>query len=227
MQPREAADRAPNRFDVERAIKKADSLPPIAAHLLLDLCTYMDQGSTTIPYKHGPSLTMLTRDSKWSRRTVIRYLAWLEHAGWLTRLRPTVAAARKEHKRTAYIVHVPEWVIEAIRARDSEFPGLGLPDAQARVPPTLELGQASAQARARARLKPDQPDLSDQGLADIVIAQMQERTGKTVTREWAAQTVQMILARPGIKSPRAYLVRTISTDPNPQRWLPTETPPPF
>jgi hypothetical protein len=64
-------------------------------------------------------------------------------------------------------------------------------------------------------------------LVDLVIKQLAERTGITVTREWAETTRATLLARPGIKNPRAYIIRTITTDPNPERWLPTPAPPPY
>jgi hypothetical protein len=60
-----------------------------------------------------------------------------------------------------------------------------------------------------------------------VIRQLAERTGVTVTRDWAETTLATLLARPGIKNPRAYVIRVITTDPDPQRWLPTPAPPPY
>jgi hypothetical protein len=64
-------------------------------------------------------------------------------------------------------------------------------------------------------------------LVDLVIKQLYERTGVTVTHEWAETTRDLLLARPGIKNPRAYIIRTITTDPRPERWLPTPVPPPL
>jgi hypothetical protein len=64
-------------------------------------------------------------------------------------------------------------------------------------------------------------------LAELVIRQLHKRAGVTVTREWAETTRDLLLARPGVRNPRAYIIRTITTDPHPERWLPTPEPPPY
>lgn len=229
MPARRDPDRLPDRWDVERAVKKAADLDPIAAHLLMDLLTYMDQGTTVIPYRWTPSLTDLTKDTKWTRRTVTRYLNILEEQGWLVRIRPAKSAAQKHHARTAYTVLIPvglrTWDSQA---RGSETPGLGTENAQARGSGNPELETEKPEARDRTGHSPDlpdQPDLSEE--TAIVVKLLEERTGIRVDAEWAAKTAEMICSRPGIKNRRAYLIRTLVTDPNPQRWLPTPQPPPY
>jgi hypothetical protein len=218
--------RPPDRWEAERAVKSSD-LPPIAKHLLLDLLTYMDSGSLVIPYRWSPSLTGLSADTSWTRRTVIRWLDYLEQAGWLARLRPTVHDARVHHRRTAYTVLVPNRLVTGRpQSRDSDSPGLVTGSAQARDQGTPELGTHRPGASDRARLNqtvPDQPDQPD--LTELVIRLLSKETGVTVDAAWAAKTVELITSRPGLTNPRAYLIRIITTDPH--KWLPTPQPPPY
>jgi hypothetical protein len=218
--------RLPDRWDVERAVKASD-LPPIARHLLLELCTCMDAGTAVIPYRWSPSLTGMSDDTGWNRRTVIRWLDFLEQAGWLSRLRPTVEDARKLHRRTAYTVIVPVGLVTASqRARDSDAPGLVTGNHRARDSASPELGTQGHGASDRLphiQTDPEQPDQPD--LTELVIRLLNKETGVTVDAAWAAKTVELITTRPGLKNPRAYLIRTITTDP--LRWLPTSQPPPF
>jgi hypothetical protein len=224
--PAPDAARGPDRWDVERAVK-ASALPAIARHILLDLCTYMDAATLVIPYRWSPSLTGLTDDTAWSRRTVVRYLDDLEAAGWLARLRPTVHDARVHHRRTAYTVMIPDGLgTGSAQARGAPDPGLGTGSAQARGATNPGLGAQGQGASGGERLiqtAPDQPDQPD--LQDLVIRLLHKETGVTVDAEWAAETVGTILSRPGISNPRAYLIRTITVDP--LRWLPTPQPPPY
>ena len=216
--------RPPDRWEAERAVKRSD-LPPIARHLLLDLLTYMDAGSLAIPYRWSPSLTGLSGDTAWTRRTVIRWLDYLEQAGWLARLRPTVHDARVHHRRTAYTVLIPNRLVtDRAQARDSQTSGLVTDRAQARDPGALELGTHRPGASDSARLNqtvPDQPDPPD--LTEVVIRVLARETGVTVDAAWAATTAETILSRPGITNPRAYLIRILSVDP--RKWLPTPQPP--
>jgi hypothetical protein len=206
---------------------KYSDLPAIAKHVLLDLLTHTDAGTLVIPYRWSPSLTGLTNDTGWSRRTLIRYLDYLETAGWLARLRPTVDDARKKHRRTAYTVMIPVGLVpERAQAREPADLGLVPGRAQAREPADPELGASRRGASAGARLNqtaPDQPDQPD--LTSLVIALLHKETGVTVDADWADKTVAEILGRPGIKNPRAYLIRMITI--NPRKWLPTPQPPPY
>ena len=213
MPPRNE-ENLPDRFDVERAVERSD-LAPIGRHIILLLCGRMTQGSTLIPREFSPSLTRLAAGTGLDRRTVMRHLNELEELGWLVRHRPDPDKARKEHARTNYTVLIP---------------GLGAASAQARDTGSRGLGAGGPEARGTA---PHNQALSDQrtdqseDLAILVVKQLLERTGTEVTHEWAAATRDLLLARPGIVNPRAYIIRTITTDPNPERWLPTPAPPPY
>jgi hypothetical protein len=64
---------------------------------------------------------------------------------------------------------------------------------------------------------------------DAVITALRLRTGKTVTREWAARVIEHVLGdRADIKSRLGYLTAAIRTEPKPhERFLPAPQPPPF
>jgi hypothetical protein len=223
-------EKLPDRYEVERAVE-ASSLAPIARHIILVLCSRMSQGSTLIPAQYSPSLTKFALGTGWDRRTIMRHLRDLEEAGCITRHRPPADKARREHARTNYTV----WLgaIKAL-ARDREAQALGADSAQARDAASPGLGAGRPGPRGAA---PSNQTVSDHGtdrsgeitedLAELVVKQLAERTGVTVTREWAEKTRDLLLARPGIKNPRAYIIRTITTDPHPERWLPTPEPPPY
>lgn len=222
-------EKLPDRFDVERAVEKSD-LEPIARHIILLLCTKMMQGSTLIPAEFSPSLTKFAEGTGWDRRTIMRHLNDLEKAECLERHRPDPAKARREHVRTNYTVWLK--AIKA-RARDKKPQGLEAGSAQAR--DTASPGLGAARSRARGAV-PSNQTLSDQrtdqsgiteDLAELVVKQLLERTGVTVSITWAEKTRALLLSRPGIKNPRAYIIRTITTDPHPERWLPTPEPPPY
>jgi hypothetical protein len=219
----------PDRFDVERAVERS-SLAPIGRHIILVLCGRMMQGSTLIPREFSPSLTRLAAGTGWDRRTIMRHLNELEKLGWLIRHRPDPDKARREHVRTNYTVLIPGLGAASAQARDTGTRGLGAASAQARDTGTRGLGAGDPGARGTA---PHNQALSDQrtdqseDLAVLVIKQLLERTGIEVTREWAAATRDLLLARPGVVNPRAYIIRTITTDPKPERWLPTPVAPPF
>lgn len=216
-------ERLPNRFDVERAVE-ASALGPIGRHIILFLCTRMMAGSTLIPREHSPSLTRLAAGTGWDRRTVMRHLALLEQSGWLIRHRPDPHAARTRHARTSYTVLAPGL------ARGTPPGGVGAasPGAGGARPPGLGAGTPGARGTAPRKSDPSDHKTDQSGdMGELVARQLLDRTGVTVSREWAEQTAGLLLARPGIKNPRAYLIRTITTDPHPERWLPTPVPPPM
>lgn len=228
MPPRNDPDRLPNRFDVERAVEASD-LAPIGRHIILVLCGRMMQGSTLIPAVHSPSLTRLASGTGWDRRTIMRHLTLLEESGWLIRHRPDPHKARTEHARTAYTVLMPELGAGVPRARDQASRGLGTAGAGARDPASQGLGAADPGARGtvpHSQIGSDQRTDQSVDLVGLVVRQLLGRTGTEVSREWAQATLDLILARPGIVDPRAYIIRTITTDKHPDRWLPTPTPPP-
>lgn len=224
--PAPEASGPPDRWVAERSLRDSD-LPPIAKHLLLDLLTHADAGTLVIPYRWSPSLTGLAEETSWHRRTVIRWLDFLEAEGWLARIRPTVENARKNHHRTRYTVMIPAGLVSRRdRARDSADLALVTDDPRASGNADPDLGTQGRGAGDRARLiqtvpeRPDQPDLTE-----LVIRLLSKETGVTVDAAWAAKTVELITSRPGLTNPRAYLIRILTTDP--RKWLPTAQPPPF
>lgn len=225
----ESAPKPPDRWAVERALKAAD-IPPIACHLALMLCTYLDADSTRLPYKFSPSITGLTRATGWSRRTVTRWLEWLECEGWLVRLRPTKEQQRKEHMRTAYSLLIPvDLGPEGPAARATAVPGLGTQRPLARAPATTELGPDGPGARAPGAHNQTYPDHQtepdhDREEVELVVKILAERTGVTVDASHAARIRDLIVARPHKPGTRRiYLIRTLATDKNPERWLKEES----
>lgn len=210
-------------------MERSDLLP-IGRHILLVLCTRMQQGSTLILPGHSPSLTTLAAGTGWDRRTIMRHLAELERLGWLIRQRPDPHLARTQHLRTNYSVVPPGLGAVSTGARGTGSRGLGTVSTGARDTRSPDLGAGDSGARGSAphsQTPSAHADQSEEALAELVIEQLHERTGVTVTAEWAAGTVAMLLARPGIKNPRAYILRTIAADPSPQKWLPTPQPPDY
>lgn len=201
-------------------------MPAIAKHLLLDLCTYMDQGTAILPYRWSPSLTLITRDTSWSRRSVVRYLQWLEDHGWLARIRPTRHNARTRHARTAYTVMIPDWLgPESPLSSAMVAPALVPRGAQAREPGTPDLGPVGHEARepgAHSQNLPYQPDNPDRP-AELV-ASFYAQFGRRLTPEAAAAIAARMLARPGAigQDPQSYIRRVLATDRHPERWLDDE-----
>ncbi|MGW5430394.1 hypothetical protein ACWET9_24760 [Streptomyces sp. NPDC004059] len=102
-----------------------------------------------------------------ARASVRNHLNKLEAAGWVTRERPTVAAARAEKARTLYKIRVPKGAVvpesdgeelgqDVAEARAGDAlaqPPVGQEMPQARAGDALELGQEMTLARAGAALK--------------------------------------------------------------------------
>ncbi len=59
----------------------------------------------------------------------------------------------------------------------------------------------------------------------VIITELEKRTGKTITREWAARIHRELLDRPGIRNPGGWLRKVIRAEPDPARWLPRSVPP--
>lgn len=74
---------------------------------MLVLADVAEVGTAEIPEQYTPSLTVLADETGLDRSTVRRHLATLETAGWVDRMRPTVAAARMNGERTRYRLMVP------------------------------------------------------------------------------------------------------------------------
>lgn len=204
-------------------------LPKGARDVLFLLARRMDQGSTVIPLQHSPSLSTIARHSGWSKRHVQRFLNLLEQAGLLYRNRPSPYEARARHARTAYTVNVQQLQelardTQSQAARDKVSLPLGTPGPGARDTGTPAQGTGSRAARdtvAHSQTLSDQPGQPDPEIA-LIVSLLKVRTGEAVSGEWADGVRQQLLGRPGAdgQAPAAYIRRALSTDPNPQRWLP-------
>lgn len=223
----EPAPKLPDRWAVERAAKSAD-IPPIACHLILTLATYLDADSTRLPYRFSPSITGLTRATGWSRRTVTRWLDWLESAGWLVRLRPTKHAQRTQHARTSYSLLIPDLGTQRPVAKATDSPGLGPQAPHARATPDPELGPDVPEARAPAAHSQTYPDHQtepdqDREELELTVKIITKRTGVAIDTDQAARIRDLIVARPHKPGTRRmYLIRCLATDKNPERWLKEE-----
>lgn len=206
------------RYDIERALETS-GLPPHTRHIVLVLCTRMDQGSTSIPAPYSPSLSRLSRMTGLDRRTVMRHLNLAEREGWVARARPSRHLARTQHRTTAYSVMIPE--------RFPQVSGLG-----ARIPGTRDkttpgLGAQSPEARDTVPHRTEHPEPSQEAELDLVITELQKRTGRMVSRDWAMRVREQLLAEPGVRRPPGYIAHRIRTDPDPSKFLPTAQPPRF
>lgn len=224
----------PGRFEIERAAERAD-MPTVAKDVIYALSRRMDAGGPVIPLRHMPSLTTLAAASGWSRRHVERALNYLEMAGVVDRRRPSVVDARTKHARTAYTVHHDPLVKLGTgspqNSKDAQTLGLGPPRRQPRDKVSPDLGTPSHVARdtgAHVQTFPDQQTSPDPRAA-MVIRVLADRTGKTVSLEWAEKTAALILARPTAagQPPERYIRRVLMLDKNIERWLPTPAPPPY
>jgi len=94
------------RWAFERAVL-ASELPAPARHILLTLAVVADWPAGTTPADHTPSLTKLCDITGLGRSTVARELNRSEEQGWVDRMRPAIARARREKDRTRYRLHQP------------------------------------------------------------------------------------------------------------------------
>jgi hypothetical protein len=210
-------------------------LPTVARDVLYALARRMQQGNVLIAPQHMPSLTSLARATGWSRRHVQRALNLLELLGILIRRRPTPHAARTKHARTQYYVN-PGALQELGTpgpeiARAMVSAGLGTARRQARDAQSRELGSRSPEARDSAAHDQNFPELTDQTDPEIalIIDLLRNRTGVTVTPEWAAGTRELILSRPAGQglTVRGRIRRVLTLERHPEKWLPTPQPPAF
>lgn len=207
------------RFDIERALEFAH-LPAASVSVLMWLCTRMDSGSTTIPPGHSPSLTRLARMTKLHRRTVMRHLILLESAGWVSRKRPELHLARTLHRTTHYSVMIPGSYQQA------EKLGAGNPGSRDTEP--RELGAESPKARGTVPHEPGKPDPYQSGeLTEIARQELEKRTGKPISDEWAGRVAAQLAAEPDVRNPAGWIRHRISTAPDPGLFLPTPGPPPY
>jgi hypothetical protein len=224
----------PGRFEIERAAERAD-MPTVAKDVIYALCRRMDAGTPVIPLRHMPSLTTLAAATGWSRRHVERALNYLETVDVLGRRRPSVVDARTKHARTAYTVHHDPLVKLGTSSpqisKDAWTLALGSRNPQPKDGQSPELGSGRRGARDTAAHVQTFPDhqTSPDPRAAMVMRVLADRTGKTVSLEWAEQTAALILARPTSagQRPEAFIRRTLMLDKNVERWLPTPAPPPY
>ena len=228
-------DDIPTRYDAERAIE-ASGLPTCSRDILFALARRMDQGSVYIPDRFSPSLYRLSEVSGWSKRHIQRHLNSLESAQLISR-------RRRKGRRTAYAVHFP--VLQALvgtrsprenpEARDTESPPLGTPRPDTWDTAAPELGTRGRRTRdteAPSQTSQSEPDQDPDPEITMIRRLVEAKTKKLISAEWAAATRDMILrgadapTDPG--PPRsAYIRKIIVREKNPDRWLPTPTPPPY
>lgn len=179
-------------------------------HLVHVLCVRVDAQSGLIPSQWQPSLSELARDTGWDRRTVQRYLDGLEGAGWITRQRPTRHAARTTHARVQYAVHIGQ------RAKGTESPG-------PRGTRPSELGASTPKARGVAPLRSSRQNESATDL-DSIIKAIQDKTGTTVTRDWAGRVADQVTEGRPVRNLGAYVAAAVAAAPA-DRFLPHSGPP--
>jgi hypothetical protein len=207
------------RFDIERAVLASD-LPPGCRHLCHVLCVRIDAQAGRILAAYQPSLTELARDTGRDRRTIMRYLTFLERRGWVTRARPKAELARRLHQRTQYAMRIPDYP----QARDTMPPGLGTErrEASDAMPPGLGTGSPEAGGTMPHRSSGSSGS-SDADL-EVIIKTIWGKAGITVTHEWAERVREQILGARDIRNSAAYLKRAIETAPK-ETYTPTATPP--
>jgi len=217
----------PTRFDFERAfVDPASGLKHNVRHLLHVLAMRLDRDTFTILPRFQPSFTDLQRDMACDRRTVSRRLDAAERAGWVIRDRPTKHDARAKHARTKYTLRIPESYLEA-RGIKPESLGAENPWARGKMRP--ELGAEKPGARGTVPLQSSGHEVSVDGDLDLIIGEIQKRTGRAVGKVTAARVREEILARSAepVGNTQGYLRTSIRSEPDPGRWLPTPIPPPY
>lgn len=211
---------------------EAAPLTKVEKDILFLLARRMQQGSTLIPAQHSPSLNRIARASAWSKRHIQRGLNMLEQRGLLIRHRPSKHDAQARGARTNYTVvyeRLHELGTQRLKeARDT--PSIPLETARPKAGDKVsrELGTGSRGARDAVSHSQTLSEPSDQADPEIVLIQglLRVRTGVLVSEESAAETRRVLLARPDAgKAPSAYIRRVLTTDPQPQRWLPATAPP--
>lgn len=209
------------RFDIERAVL-ASTLPPGCRHLVHVLCIRIDAQAGVILTAYQPSLTELARDTGRNKRTIQRYLDVLERQGWITRQRPLPELARRLHARTKYGIRIPDGYPQA---RGTAPPGLGTLHRVARDTAPPGLGTGSPEARGTAPHRSSGSSGSSAAQIEVIIKTICEKTGQTITPEWAERIRQQVIgARDNVRHPEAYLRRAILEAP-PGTYVPHDSPP--
>jgi hypothetical protein len=218
------------RFDFERAFTDpVSALGPASRHLLHVLAMRLDKDRFVIRPPYQPSLTDLARDMGCNRRTAMRRLNRAEAAGWLVRDRPSLHDARIRHLRTQYTLCIPADILELLKAKGKIDPQLRAenPRAEGSKPP--ELGAPEPEAGGSMPRRSSESSGSSDSDLDAIITEIRNRTGRTIGRLGAARVRTELLdkASSTVRDPKAYLRTSIQREPDPSRWLPTPTPPPF
>lgn len=209
------------RFEIERAVLVSD-LPAGCRHLCHVLCIRIDAQAGAILAAYQPSLNDLARDTGRDRRTIMRYLVVLERRGWVLRKRPAPELARRQHLKTQYTIRIPDFP----QARDNAPPGLGTARQGASDTRPPELGTGSPQARGTVPHRSSESSMSSGADLETIIKTICEKTGTTVTAEWAARVREQILGARDIRRSQTYLRKVIMGAP-PDTYLPTPAPPKF
>lgn len=211
------------RFDFERAFV-GSALSGGAKQVLHVLAMRLDKDVFHIPAPFQPSLNDLARDMTCNRRTVMRRLNRAETAGWVIRKRPSKHDARTKHARTSYFLRLPP---DHQQARDNTAGQLGTQSPQPKDMKPSDLGAATPEARGTAPRKSSESSSSSD--LDVIITGIEKRTGKAIGRAWAVRVRDELLAKASgpVRNTQAYLRRSIESEPDPGRWLPTAQPPPF
>lgn len=189
------------------------ALPPGWRHLIHVLCTHVDEDAGVILPQFQPSLTKLASETGLHRRTIMRHLNGLERHGWVGRLRPSPADARTKHARTQYSVNIGR--NPPPQAGDASSPELGTEGPVAGGTAPSELGAGNPVSRGGMPLRSSMSSKSSGGVEiEAVIEAIREKTGSTVTAEWAARVAEQVLgAREDIRDRVAYLRTVIRAAP--------------
>jgi hypothetical protein len=213
------------RFDFEREFTHPQcGLKPWCRHVLHVLAMRIDKEVFHIPAQYQPSINDLARDMGCDRRTVMRRLNQVEAAGWVIRKRPDPHDARTKHARTSYFLRLPPGYVPA---RDSTAEKLRAASLQAGGSMPSGLGAADPEARGIVPRKSSESSSSSD--LDVIITEIEKRTGRMVGRAAAALVRSELLAKASepVRNAQAYLRSSIQREPDPGRWLPTPTPPHF
>jgi hypothetical protein len=215
------------RFDFERAfVDPASDLNGSICHLLHVLAMRLDKDQFTILPRYQPSLTELARDMHCNRRTAMRRLSRAEASGWIVRTRPSVHDARTKHARTQYTLRIPPGYLEARGIKAAELEA-GNRQPGGTTPP--ELGTGKREASGTMPHRSSESSASSDGDLDLIISEIEKRTGKRPGKLAAVKIRGELLGKASspVRNTQAYLRSSIGREPDPWRWLPTPTPPPF
>jgi hypothetical protein len=205
------------------AIGKAAGVSPAGRHVFRVLKDRMDfeKRRLVVP----PSLTDIERETGYCRTTVRNALYELESLGWITRYVPTAEAARTQHERTRYELHIPG-TAHMTASREARK---GPDHAERRA------AAAAYQREIRARhytehpeAYPDWPAVRPE-LVGVAMHALASKAGRPVEHDDAARAVTRILGGKQLgyfrlpDGPARYIQRAVDNDPL-EKYLPARTP---